>query len=44
MNPENIEGDTDIPELAAEGDIQIDTPVIDRLSSPNVGVVTKNYL
>jgi len=28
MNPENIEGDTDTPELAAEGDIQMDTPVI----------------
>jgi hypothetical protein len=28
MNPENIEGDTDTPELVAEGDIQMDTPVI----------------
>jgi len=28
MNPENIEGDTYTPELAAEGDIQMDTPVI----------------
>ena len=28
MNAENIEGDNDTPELAAEGDIQMDTPVI----------------
>lgn len=28
MNSENIEGDTDPPELVAEGDIQMDTPVI----------------
>jgi hypothetical protein len=28
MNPENIKGDTDTPELAAEGDNKMDTPVI----------------
>lgn len=28
MNPENIKGDTDTPELSAEGDIQMDTLVI----------------
>jgi hypothetical protein len=28
MNPENIKGNTDTPELAAEGDIQMDTPGI----------------
>ena len=41
--PENIEYDSDDPEPAHEGDIQVEYP-FDSLYSPSVRAVTNNYL
>jgi hypothetical protein len=41
--PDNTEQETDDPEPADEGDIQMQYSS-DKLYSPSIGAVTKNYL